>query len=122
MCAVLGGVTFGQSVAHVQHRHQVVDVAVDALSHAGVLDTKQTAGFLNSSIHQGNAPFVDHDWLIIKSIMGCTLNSPPWSGCLFSTLQTTEHHRQKVFKYCEYLKKYFVSRQTYQHCILSHSV
>lgn len=29
--------TFGKHVAHVQHGHEVVDVAVDALGHAGVL-------------------------------------------------------------------------------------
>lgn len=32
-------VTFGQGIAHVQDRHQVVDIAVDALSHARILDT-----------------------------------------------------------------------------------
>lgn len=31
--------TFRQSVAHIQHRHQVVDITVDTLSHAGVLRT-----------------------------------------------------------------------------------
>lgn len=31
--------TFGQGIAHVQDRHQVVDIAVDALSHARILDT-----------------------------------------------------------------------------------
>lgn len=29
--------TIRQGIAHVQHRHQVVDVTVDALSHTGIL-------------------------------------------------------------------------------------
>ena len=35
--AEFGVCTFRQSVAHVQHSHQVVDVAVDALSDTGIL-------------------------------------------------------------------------------------
>lgn len=31
--------TFRQGIAHIQHRHQVVYIAVDALSHTGVLGT-----------------------------------------------------------------------------------
>lgn len=29
--------TFRQSIAHAQHRHQVVDIAVDTLSHSRIL-------------------------------------------------------------------------------------
>ncbi|TNN38658.1 hypothetical protein EYF80_051175 [Liparis tanakae] len=45
--------TFGQGIADAQHRHQVVDVAVDALSHAGVLGTRQRARFTRVNLADG---------------------------------------------------------------------
>lgn len=38
---LIGACTFRQSIAHVQHRHQIVDVTIDTLSHAGVLQGKK---------------------------------------------------------------------------------
>ncbi len=40
-CEFLLLFTFRQGIAHIQHRHQIVDVTVDALSHTGILRTSR---------------------------------------------------------------------------------
>lgn len=58
--------TFRQGIAHTQHRHQVVDVTVDTLSHTGVLGTnKQTETIqLNHTFNSNLSSFDVINWSV----------------------------------------------------------